>query len=603
MDDSMDFSVDTADVADVDTSCDVDSSESFSDIPEDIPEDIPAMDEPMSDDISLDEMPEEELLEDIPEEDLGDVDPVSDDIQDNLLEDSEEPVEDLVEEPVADTDTSLFDKTEEQPLDEVSFDVPHDEPEELTDTSSADEDEGILDIPHDEPEEDVDDSAADEIEEQPVDETTTEMVEDEATDETADEPGDELPEDISQEVDDSEETVSDDVLENLPEDVEEPAEPDTDETDEAFIEAEETKPDTSFETYDYETAPEKLDDVNPDQTGEFVSASNPYSDRWDDFAQEYADEGASTADWDSVKEVPFAGDAAPDSTESAPINSVSDYMNAHNYELADFDTYSQDPQWRDLMRKEYPDYELPPITQENAYHQLQDYMSEHNYKLEDFDTYSQDPTWRELESAAYPEFELPPLQESPENDYPKYETNLPEPVLETHESDFLGDFETDYLGENKGYFVKGDHYDAFIQDYYKKDALEYNSYEGNNEIITISPSQIEGINLSQHDVEHPESFWGQHITGGTHDSFSSEITKYIPEVQSRLDGGASVAELVHDPKVGQCANLYYNEANMTSVIKCGDYYVISSNGRHRVLAARDLGYDIPVKVIGEYTRK
>ena len=32
-------------------------------------------------------------------------------------------------------------------------------------------------------------------------------------------------------------------------------------------------------------------------------------------------------------------------------------------------------------------------------------MKEHNYGPDDFDTYSQDPKWRELQSAAYPDFE------------------------------------------------------------------------------------------------------------------------------------------------------------------------------------------------------
>lgn len=91
------------------------------------------------------------------------------------------------------------------------------------------------------------------------------------------------------------------------------------------------------------------------------------------------------------------------------INSVSDYMNAHNYGKDDFDTYSQDPQWRQLMRKEYPDYELPEISRGKAYTQLSQYMNEHNYGREDYAEYSKDPIWRELHSTAFPDAELPPL--------------------------------------------------------------------------------------------------------------------------------------------------------------------------------------------------
>ena len=90
-------------------------------------------------------------------------------------------------------------------------------------------------------------------------------------------------------------------------------------------------------------------------------------------------------------------------------NSLSDYMNSHNYGLDDFATYSQDPEWRKLQKQAYPDYELPPLTQENARNQLIDYMNANSYGLDDFETYSQDPKWRELQRQAYPDYELPPL--------------------------------------------------------------------------------------------------------------------------------------------------------------------------------------------------
>lgn len=91
------------------------------------------------------------------------------------------------------------------------------------------------------------------------------------------------------------------------------------------------------------------------------------------------------------------------------INSISDYMSAHNYGPDDFATYSQDPQWRQLMRQEYPDYELPELSQESASAQLSQYMNDHNYGVDDYSEYSQDPVWRELHSAAFPNDELPPL--------------------------------------------------------------------------------------------------------------------------------------------------------------------------------------------------
>lgn len=101
-----------------------------------------------------------------------------------------------------------------------------------------------------------------------------------------------------------------------------------------------------------------------------------------------------------------ASDTPNDSAQTA-FNTLADYMNAHNYDPDDFATYSQDPEWRSLQRKAFPDCELPPLTQENAYKQLSEYMNEHNLGPDDFASYSQDPTWRELQNAAFPNYELP----------------------------------------------------------------------------------------------------------------------------------------------------------------------------------------------------
>ena len=196
--------------------------------------------------------------------------------------------------------------------------------------------------------------------------------------------------------------------------------------------AEQSENQSELETYDYETSPETQDAVNPETSGEFVSAENPYREKWEKFGEEFSDD-SETNGWDSLKDVPFSGDEQADtdsgtedpdvddsatssettdvdnSSEASEINSISDYMNAHNYGPDDFATYSQDPQWRQLMRQEYPDYELPELTQESANAQLSQYMNDHNYGVDDYAEYSQDPIWRELHSTAFPDDELPPL--------------------------------------------------------------------------------------------------------------------------------------------------------------------------------------------------
>lgn len=90
---------------------------------------------------------------------------------------------------------------------------------------------------------------------------------------------------------------------------------------------------------------------------------------------------------------------------------ISEYYGQHDYSPGDYETYSQDPEWRNLMRKAYPEVELPELalSQEEAINKIPEYYGKHDYSPSDYDTYSQDPEWRELMQKAYPETELPPL--------------------------------------------------------------------------------------------------------------------------------------------------------------------------------------------------
>lgn len=165
----------------------------------------------------------------------------------------------------------------------------------------------------------------------------------------------------------------------------------------------------------------------------------------------------------------------------------------------------------------------------------------------------------------------------------------------------FGQFNVDSHG-----FVKGNGYDSYINDWnsYGSAGFETDtaSFEGINVTETIDPSSIEGIRVSENDIKAPGIFWGQHKTGGTAESFK-EVASHIPEVKSELDKGRSLFDLENDPVLGPCASIYFDPQNMVQVIKCDGYYEFQSNGRHRVLAARETGYKIPVKIIGKRTRK
>ena len=94
------------------------------------------------------------------------------------------------------------------------------------------------------------------------------------------------------------------------------------------------------------------------------------------------------------------------------LNNMSDYMNAHNYGLDDYGTYSKDPEWQALNRDlqvangieptEYTEELSDSIeTQEQldpheALNNMSEYMNAHNYGLDDYGTYSKDPEWQAL---------------------------------------------------------------------------------------------------------------------------------------------------------------------------------------------------------------
>lgn len=155
----------------------------------------------------------------------------------------------------------------------------------------------------------------------------------------------------------------------------------------------------------------------------------------------------------------------------------------------------------------------------------------------------------------------------------------------------FGSYEVDKHG-----FVKGDNYKQYIEDW-ENYSPEFHRVEDKAEVRMISPSSVEGIHVNEYDIDNPSAFWGRE-RGKTEKTFE-EIARHIPEVQSRLNAGENLSDLMEDAEVGSCAAIYFHPDNMPRVVKCGDYYAFQGNGRHRILAARNVGYDIPVKIVGE----
>ena len=358
-----DFSDDMVDVSD-DLPED-DFSDNMVDVSDDLPEDDCEDDMvDVSDDLPEDDFEDDmvDVSDDLPEDDFSDnmVD-VSDDLpeddcEDDMVDVSDDLPEDDFEDNMVDVSDDLPEDDFEDDMQDVSDDIPEDEiVDDMKDVSD--------DIPENEIVDDMQDISDDIPEDEIVDDMqdiSDDIPEDEIVDDMQD-VSDDIPEDVI--VDDMQ-----DVPDDIPEDV-----------------IADDMQDVSDDIPENEAA------NDPENTSNDIS--NALHDDFNDFS-------TSNNENDNTGQ-----------SEIKSYDNLSDYMSDHNYGIDDFDTYSQDPVWRDLQKKEFPDYELPPLTQESAKSQLYDYMSKHNYGQDDFNTYSQDPKWRELQSAAFPDYELPPLVE------------------------------------------------------------------------------------------------------------------------------------------------------------------------------------------------
>ena len=228
------------------------------------------------------------------------------------------------------------------------------------------------------------------------------------------------------------------------------------------------------------------------------------------------------------------------------------------------------------------------------------YMVSHNYGVDDYDTYSQDPEWQKLHQAAFPGY-YRKIKESEEMRLDQIRTNLGAKGMNT--ADFSG-YVAFEASPGKWFVASDDSHECFM-DYWDNMANSY--IEPCNEIKTISSRQIEGVEVYESDLEYPDKFWQMHESGGTKESFL-EIAKKIPEVQKRLDEGATMEDLIDDERLGKCTNIYFyknpwGSGQEATVIEYNGFYILQGNGRHRILAAQELDMKIPIRIIGRMKKK
>lgn len=143
--------------------------------------------------------------------------------------------------------------------------------------------------------------------------------------------------------------------------------------------------------------------------------------------------------------------------------------------------------------------------------------------------------------------------------------------------------------------IKGENYDQYYQNYYDYDSFTFESLRDSVVVDTVRPSQIEGVHLGDSEANDSGTFWNMHASSK---DFFMETASHIPEVRTALNDGRSLEDLKSDPVLGRCASIYFDPENIPRVERWDGYYTFDGDGRHRILAARELGYDIPVRVVG-----
>jgi len=150
------------------------------------------------------------------------------------------------------------------------------------------------------------------------------------------------------------------------------------------------------------------------------------------------------------------------------------------------------------------------------------------------------------------------------------------------------------------YFVAGNHSDEYSR-YLQSKGSEYTAVENNDAgLIYVKAADIEGINMSEHDItSFDDSFWGK-SQDETKDTFMTEITEYYPKVRELVDGGMSYDDIIFEyPEYESCVNIYYrNPVELSAGGDAGEFYEFTSNGRHRTIASLllDRNIEIPVRI-------
>lgn len=226
------------------------------------------------------------------------------------------------------------------------------------------------------------------------------------------------------------------------------------------------------------------------------------------------------------------------------------------------------------------------------------YMWAHNYGKDDYDEYSKDPEWQYLHRRAFPEKYDIPIEEAERSRQLIIQKTFDERAIPYKE--FCGYTVAPSIIEGEYYVVGGD-YDSYKKcyDFYKED-FNTRQYIKSDEVRVVDSRLIEGVYVSETDLDKPDGFWNMH--GRSYESWK-DISSIIPVVQSQLSMGKSVEELINtDSPVGDCARVYFinNHDEPISVMEVDGIYIFEGYGRHRVITAQKMGISVPVLITRVY---
>lgn len=146
--------------------------------------------------------------------------------------------------------------------------------------------------------------------------------------------------------------------------------------------------------------------------------------------------------------------------------------------------------------------------------------------------------------------------------------------------------------------------------------IAYSSYDGDRQSYTtdnsrydigkvkyIDPNSIEGIRITNRDMQNPDAFWNAGIQGGRKSYL--EAASEISNVRNYLLQGYKRDDFKQNPALNKTLELFFTPfgANAPVVRKGDGFYEFVSGDPRVILAAKFFGVDIPVQVVEEIKSK